>query len=313
MAGLIGLLSGAAVGALAGHHREQQQQKQQQSTMWQNFVLQSAQQHPEIAATPEFQKEAKKLFGDHAELAITMFGQQAQAKQKAEQEFQKMNAGGGGGPQSPTDLKGWETLRDKYTAAMDDPALQDPAHQALLKRHIDQADKAISEARLEQTHQDTLANQALNRQETEANRQVMQQIAASNAESNAQFKKFQEQLDQEKETDAKQKAFDSAKGELQKQLNNLNKAVTTMDATQVKPLLDAYNKASASLAKRAKAQGVDYDPGEFEPLTAETVPNHPWLGGMSGKTTTLGPPEYIVTDDKGNKQKWDGKAWQPVK
>jgi hypothetical protein len=316
MAGALGLLSGAVLGTLAHSSMQKEAQKSQQNMAFNQFMLSNFERDPAAAAqflkTPEGSKIGKKLFGENTDAFTGFLDLHSKAMQASQQQAQQAF-----GTKDPETLEEWQDHANKL-AKFESLHMNEPNFAQIkpqLDNEIKRAEDQVKRLQSGQEHEENIV-------ERQQSADVMHQIAAMNAESNAQFKQFMEQLDKEKDVETNQKNFDGAKSALQHQLDTINKATTgatPMSAEQLKPLIDSYNKQASDLAKRAKKLDVDYDPDEFAPLTAENVENHPMLGSFSGTTTTIkegtdSSAPITATDPRtGKKVQWDGKAWQPVK
>jgi hypothetical protein len=87
MAGALGLLMGAGLGVARGYAQEKVQQKHQQAATWADFLHNAAINSPGIVNTPEFQKEAKTMYGEHAPMVLGILQAKDQAQQQAAQEM----------------------------------------------------------------------------------------------------------------------------------------------------------------------------------------------------------------------------------
>ena len=106
-AGLIGLLSGGALGFAASKYRQKEQQKQQLQQFTLKGYMDDAEQNPEIVNNPEWEKAFRKTIGDSdaADAAMEHFkahaGAVARQRQTAQQFMQSifgMPQGGASGP-----------------------------------------------------------------------------------------------------------------------------------------------------------------------------------------------------------------------
>lgn len=254
MGALLGSLIGLGTGGLAGYAGEKLQQKHQKEAVWSQFaqstVADQIKNNPDaflqVANTPEGKKMLESGFDKEHIPTLMMMAQANSAARKASAaSFQKEM--GGAGAQMPRDLPSLQTLRDKYAKAMDDPALQDPVHQQLLKRHIDEADKAISEARQEQFHQEHEADLQSTREQTAAFRAEEQ---ASREQARGESEDIKRQMLELKKTEDADKR--------QQQIATLGKGI---DANRDKILADFAKTPTPAI--KARVDSYNSTAGEF--------------------------------------------------
>lgn len=334
MAGL-GFILGAGIRALGEHGALKRQQSMMQQESGNRAFEDMVKGNPAAAAqflgTPEGQKAAKKVWGEQADAMTMMLG----AAAKHAQEFAQQNQMAGGQPaptgqpqqgqqadpiaQRQAQIRRYESLKQQF-----------PEQSKFLDSEIGITTNEIKQLQNQQQHQEHEQDVKIAQGQREesiqaniANQQSMRAIQGMMAQSEMEFRQFIAGLAKEKADTENQKAFDSAKQNLQKQYNTIYNAYTgkglpsAMNAQQLKPLLDSYNKQAAELAKRAKSAGVDYDPDEFKPLKAEDVPKYPTFGAWAGEKTELSTSDQsgpiTATGPKGDKIQWDGKKWVPMK
>jgi hypothetical protein len=163
MAAALGLISGLGLGALGGYAKEKVAQKHQSEAAWHDFMTNSLNQHPEIANTPEGQKQIAQIYGkEHGPLVQGFLQMAATAKQKAAQDYQQNVIGGGavptaggppvasGQPDTPDSLR---SLAQRAEAHLADPQYENTYTKsqremgmAHIKDLLERADKLEAEA-----------------------------------------------------------------------------------------------------------------------------------------------------------------------
>jgi hypothetical protein len=353
MAAALGMILGAGATYLGTQARERRQLKHEADQHFLETIDDHLKQHPEDAATPEFAKYGKKIYGEHWEPMQQILGFAAQAKQKEQQQFQELTGGGGqpssqpmmgasptpgqgqpaagslpspaASPQSqfkmPQSADEWEAYRHKLIQARGH--FTDPAHLKALDDEIsfakDQTDKAEHHQEFEQTQARIVQNEqtmtALREQGMENSAEARAtMVALRQSEMESQNQFRTIMLDMKQSEDKSQNA-----NRLTTAVSSLQaraKAIAALPPDQFKPLLPGFNANVKMLKKQLTDAGMGDVADGIEPLKAETVST--W-GGF-GSAEKLAPDEsgaatapITATNDKGEKIQWDGKAWKPVK
>jgi hypothetical protein len=340
MAGALGLLTGMGLGAAAGFTREQVQKRHQHDAALFDFYSKNPQL---VADSPEAQGFIKKYAGKDASTAfITMANHVKQASQM----FGSQLGGGGaqptaggapaasGQPSTPDDIKAHIQKIEQFMASPDAQYLSPEqrqiglAHLADLRKQAGtQEQQAFKEkefqqtqTRLDQQHADTEADKA-------AQRQMQAQNHADSIMMQKQFHGFMEQMASEKNDEAKQVHFENASKNLSSQTEAIAKMLSgasPADPATVKTLLEQRNAQARQLKAQAEANGIDYDPDEFKPLTTRQVPgwlkSHIGIGGSTTEVTedtskaaapTAVTEGTVIEGPKGDRLVYKGGKWTP--
>lgn len=145
MGAILGLLTGLGVGAATAAGQEKLQQKHQAELAWHDFMSQSLTSNPELASTPQGQKEIKSIYGEHADFVTNALSTAAAAKKSAQSDFLGMfgpqggQAPAGGQPSQPGQAPGM--MAASTGAAPSAPA--DP-----IQQQIDQLNEQVRRGRM---------------------------------------------------------------------------------------------------------------------------------------------------------------------
>ena len=234
MAGALGLLLGAGVGAAAGEIRQKRQQQQKHDDALFDFYS----KNPTLVAdSPDAQKFVTKYGGK--DTAAAFIGMANHTKAAAEQ-FGKITGGeqqggaaSGGAPTAgpvpaaggqsslPMDPNAIEEEQRKLTAfqATDDGRIFERNNPGAIKAHIDLLEKhaarlqhdqefQANQKRETQSHQDVEADKKQAEADRQEARKATQSLMAQNKAESNQFKQFQEQHMQEQDEEKRQKLAD---------------------------------------------------------------------------------------------------------
>jgi hypothetical protein len=251
------MILGAGARALGEHAAEQRQLKHEADQHFLETIDDHLKQHPEDAATPEFAKYGKKIYGEHWEPMQQILGFAAQAKQKEQQQFQELTGGGGqpssqpmtgasptpgqgqpaagslpspaASPQSqfkmPQSADEWEAYRHKLIQARGH--FTDPGHLKALDDEIsfakDQTDKAEKHTEVEENR----ADRQQFHQDTEADRAATRASAAESRALSQSLKASQDAFERDYKTN--QQALEKERDDATKQARTetLKKTIDT--------------------------------------------------------------------------------------
>jgi hypothetical protein len=150
MAAALGMILGASARALGEHAQEKRQLEHEANQHFLQTIDDHLKAHPEDAATPEFAKYGKKIYGEHWEPMQQILGFAAQQKQKEESQFAQLM--GGGSQQSPIKqpqtMEEWQDFHDKLITGRAHFA-DNPAMLKAVDDHIASAEKAMEQLRTE--------------------------------------------------------------------------------------------------------------------------------------------------------------------
>lgn len=217
---------------------------------------------------------------------------------------------------NPRTVEDYRALKDRLMQAQASGMFNDPEHQKLLDEHIKDADTSINQLQHEQDYQQTQKRLDQAHQDSEQDRSQQRQLSAQeHSESLAvmsglheeslalqrQTKDFMQQMATTHEADAKQQHFTTASQSLQSMTSKIGgmlSSATPASPGTVQTLLRQRNALAATLAKQAKASGIDYDPDEFAPVTVKTLPG--FLASHTGGAMGSSSSELAPADDAGS-------------
>lgn len=271
MGGALGFAIGTGLNALKGYAAEKLQQKSQHDQMWDEFMFQNMTQNPQFAQSPQGQKEIKRMFGEHADAAMTMLNLAGQARQQFAQGLNgQSGAPGGGGPQFKSlgdfnnEINRIQAIRDQQT---------DPRLIAIADDHIKnlRAEAATYQKQQEFGQRQQQAQQF--HQDSENDRALMRQIQVGNREFENWYKT--QTLAEKKGRDAEaqgnklQTGFNNHLTQLTNRklslMNSLQAKLQAgnLDAKSAQPIVDAYNRSVDQMGTAAKKLGIEFDPSEY--------------------------------------------------
>lgn len=157
MAAALGMILGAGASYLGTQARQKRQDEHEANQHFLQTIDDHLKAHPEDAATPEFAKYGKKIYGEHWEPMQQILGFAAQAKQKEDAQFQQIAA-----PQKmPQTMEEWQNYRNQLIQGRSH--FTDPNHIKAIEDEVASAEKAIEQMRSQQgaesRQKTTLANQ----------------------------------------------------------------------------------------------------------------------------------------------------------
>lgn len=311
MGALIGYALGAGLG-MAGNAAKQRQAKEQQHD---ELMLQTYQQHPDLATTDSAQQFLKKKFGaDTAEMFGTLgkhyeqFSTQLNQAQPQQGQGQVTQAGNTDPLQQHvaqvnSEIQRMQGLQNQYA--------NDPQKLSLIKQKLDflqgqakqfqqesfQKQQATeSRQQHEEFHQDTEADRAASREQTKALTEATQAQAKANADFEQQFKQTQQQIQKAKDDETRQqhisllaKSIDSERDKVLSEFAKLPDAAKPAAEARV----NGYNSSAQMFYQKHASEGaptlLKFTPGEAG------TGLRGYAGGKPSVAPTIEavPPQYV--------------------
>lgn len=287
MAAALGMILGAGASYLGTQAREQRQLKHEADQHFLQTIDDHLKAHPEDAATPEFAKYGKKIYGEHWEPMQQILGFAAQAKQKEQAQFDQLTGGGGqpqqtpqggqrqpaSGAQIPQTPDEWEAYRHKLIQARGH--FTDPAHLKALDDEIafakDQTDKAEHHQEFEQTaadrkqaHADTEADREATRAGQAETRSMMMGMKATQDQFERDYKTQQQSLEKERDQATKDSKVETLKRTLDTGADKITADFAAAAGKQnpddiksaFKARADSYNTSAAQFYRKHADAGA---------------------------------------------------------
>lgn len=244
---------------------------------------------------------------------------------------------------NPQTLQDWQNKETYLSNLAGDPRYSDPAHQSIIKQHLDIASRNLSEMRSlgerQSEHADTLAQSKQVHEDSQANVRISQalqaqslaQSAQAHADSLAQARQFNESNNQFKQLTANMNAAQAAEAtrtHFASQTANLQARIdklATQTPDQAALSIPNINGDMKTLKAQADKAGIDYDSSMFTPLKVGKVPGKYWgtnpgivrdeapaAAAPTGATDGVAPVIRKDTAGKSWKLNSAGTGWEPA-
>ena len=154
------------------------------------------------------------------------------------------------------------------------------------------------ETRLDQQHQDTVANQEANRADREAQNASTNALRDMTIQNAKEAREATQRIENERNDDARRNHFDTSVEKLntdRQKVSAMLSSANPADQKTVQTLLDSLNARGTDLQKQAEKYNYDFNPDEFQPLKLGDKPGF-FARTFQGKMQAVEPDTSVAAE-----------------